>query len=157
MSLTSLLQQFDDFVRTTVRPTPHEKPIPPFPEELEHIRALIEPNLVLLCLIARSDRELPVSERSVIVRHCMELPLRHDIVLDGSDAALLRQYIQDFRPSSTQLDDALERLSRRSAADLSHFIAACYGVVLADDIIRHEELTELSRLAKDLEALGAKI
>jgi hypothetical protein len=157
MSLTSLLQQFDGFVRSVVRPTPHQKPMPPFPEELEHIRELVEPNLVLLCLIARSDRDLPVSERSVIVRHCLELPLRHDIVLDRSDATLLRDYIDEFRPSSTQLDDALHRLARRSAADLSHFLSAAYGVVLADDIIRQEELNELARLQKDLEALGARI
>jgi hypothetical protein len=157
MSLGSLFKDVEEFFRDAVQPTPHEKPIPPFPPELEHIRLLIEPNLVLLCLIARADRELPISERGVIVRHCLEVPLRHDVILDRSDATLLRTYIEEFRPSSTQLDDALHHLAKRSATDLSHFIAACYGVILADDVIRTEELAKLSELSKELESLGAKI
>lgn len=157
MSLRTLVQRFEDFVRGVVRPTPHTTPIPPFPKELEHIRAVVEPNLILLCLIARADRELPETERGVIVRHCLEVPLRRDIVLDHSDAALLRQFVQEFRPSSTQLDDALQRMAQRDASDLSHFIAAAHGVILADDVVRREELEELARIAKELETLGAKI
>jgi hypothetical protein len=157
MSLPTLVLRFENLVRGIVQPTPHLKPIPPFPVELEHVRHLIEPNLVLLCLIARADRDLPETERSTIVRHCLELPMRHDIVLDRSDAALLRDYIEEFRPSSTQLDEALHIMAKRDAADLSHFISAAYAVVLADDVIHGEELAELSRMATELEKLGAKI
>jgi hypothetical protein len=154
MTLASLVKRFGDFVRSFHRPASPSNQDKAFPEALSHMQARLEHHLVPLMLVANSDRNLSDVERATIMRHCREIAWREGMMLNPFDTILLTEYLDGSKPGIVQLDSALRRLVDCEPAELVALLQAVHRVILADDIVRAEELNALSEITERLEALG---
>lgn len=154
MSLGILVGRFGEFVREHHEPPEALKPEPPFPPHLNELRDRVGLHLIPLVLIARSDRAFLPAERTVIVTHCLKVADGAGIAMDGSEAALLDAYIDDFYPTIAQLEPALHRLSRADHAEIAALLETTHELLLADADMNASKREILAELRDDLSALA---
>lgn len=154
MSLGLLVGRFGSFVRETHIPQAEAAAIPPFPDQLNHLREAVGHHLIPLVLIARADGEFEQRERDVIVTHCVTFARRCGLELDGGGTIEFVEYIESYRPSLMQLDPALTRLEHGSRDEMAALVAAARAVIEADGVIRPEETRFLEQLDEELGQLG---
>lgn len=155
MSFELVIDRFGTFVRRFYS-SGTAGPEVPFPFQLEPVRATIEHHLVPLVLVGRSDHELLRAERDVIVDHCRARLRRQDKVLSASEIAALEGYIDRFAPNLPQLDDALRKIEANGQDELTDLLMALDRVILADDVVRSEEQSQLAEIKKLLDQLRTK-
>ena len=155
MSFELVIDRFGTFVRRFYSAST-AGPEVPFPFQLESVRAAIEHHLVPLVLVGRSDHELLKAERDVIVGHCRARLRRQDKVLSASEISALEDYIDRFAPNVAQLDAALRKIEAGGQDELTDLLMALDRVILADDVVRSEEQSQLAEIKKLLDQLRAK-
>jgi hypothetical protein len=150
MAYGVLVEKFGDFVRERHEPMASAAPAPPFPDALQAEREIISHHLIVLSLLARADGDFADSEQRVIVEHCLSLLEQIGVKPSASDHATLENYVAVFRPSLIQLDSALRRLEKDSAASVAALLCAARKVVDADGRAAPEEIKLLDDLRAEL-------
>jgi len=152
MTYGVLVGRFGAFVREQ-HDTAASAPAPaPFPDALQAEREVIAHHLIPLALMARADGDYTVSERRVIVEHCMSLLERVGVKPSAADRDTLENYVAGFRPSLMQLDPALKRLEHESAESLSALLSAAKNLMEADGKLDPAEAKLLDELRVQLAA-----
>ena len=156
MSFGSVINRFGALVRGLYSPSALAGPEAPFPFQLEAVRGAIEHHLALLIMLARADHELARAERDVIADHCRAIIRRRDKVLSASEISVMEDFIEHFAPNATQLDAALRKFEAEGPDEFANLLAAADRVILADDIVREEERTQLAEIKKLFDQLHSK-
>jgi hypothetical protein len=156
MSFGSAISRFGAFVRGLYSPSSAAGPDVPFPFQLDSVRAVIEHHLAPLIMVGRSDHELLRAERDVIADHCRALLRRRDKVLSASEISVLEDFIDHFSPNPSQLDAALRKFEAEDRDEFTNLLAAADRVILADDVVREEERSQLAEIKKLFDELQSK-
>jgi hypothetical protein len=154
MSLGVLVERFGAFVAESApAATPWSYPEEPFPNDLVRVREAIGHHLIPLLLLASIDGECIMAERQIILRYCLDRARAAGLGLSFDEKAALSDYVNEFRPSLSQLGAAVKKLHHDSKPSLTELIVAAQAVVDADGVRRAREVKFLEDLSRDLAGL----
>jgi hypothetical protein len=156
MSFGSVINRFGAFARGLYSPSALAGPEAPFPFQLESVRGVIEHHLALLITVGRADHELLKAERDVIVDHCRTILRRRDKLLSASEISVMEDFIEHFSPNASQLDAALRKFEAEGPDEFANLLAAADRVILADDVVREDERSQLAEIKKQFDQLHSK-
>ena len=151
-ALPSLVERLTIFLRGQ----PHlalTNPIAAAPDDLAHVLEALGHHITVLTLVARSDDNILAKERQVIFRYCLQRAAKLGHPLSEGEKEALRQYLDDFYPPLSLLENALEQLKFDTKTDLEGLLEAAHDVIAADHIFRVDEVSILISLRHDLAAL----
>ncbi len=148
-----LVDTFGNFVREIHVPIEAIEAQVGFPEDLHDFRDAVGHHLILLLLLARTDRDFAQCEEETIITHCVAFARLRGVACNEARTAAFREYATSFRPSLMQLDPALARLSKCDHGEFEALVDAAHALVAADGVSRPEEVKFLSRLKSDLSEL----
>jgi tellurite resistance protein len=150
MTYGILVGRFGDLVRKRHEGMPDAVASSPFPDALQAEREIISHHLIVLSLLARADGDFAGVEQRVIVEHCLSLLERIGVKPSASDRGTLENYVAVFRPSLMQLDPAMRRLEKDSAAAIASLLCAARKVIDADGRVTPQETKLLDELRAEL-------
>jgi len=153
MSFGLLVGRFGSFLREQPPDQVDWGPETPFPDQLDRLREHFGHHIVLLMLLSRSDGEVVLKEREVILHHCLDQARKAGLPPTASEAAELGDYLRDLRPVMAQFEPAIERLEDGSKDELLAVVAAAIALVDADGTRRPREIEFLTELKRELHAL----
>ena len=156
MSVESVISRFGTLVRSLYSPSGVAGPEVPFPFQLESVRDAFEHHLAPLIMVGRADHVLLRAERDVIVDHCRAVLRRRDKLLSASEISALEDFIDHFSPDVSQLEAALRKFEAAGQDEFTNLLAAAERVILADDVVREEERSQLAEIKKQFEQLQSK-
>jgi anti-anti-sigma factor len=101
-------------------------------------------------LVARSDNNVAVEEREVILLYCIERARKLGCEMTPEEETALADYLRTFRPSLTQILSAVDHVKHEPRAEIIHLIEGARDVVGADGTVRLQEALYLNSLRHDL-------
>src|SRR5215470_7610198 len=153
MSLGLLVDRFGVFVADKAKHDAISHPEEAFPNTLIRVRDAFGHHLIPLLLLASADGECAMSERTVILRYCLDRARSTGMGLSFDEKVALSDYVNEFRPSRAQLTPAVKRLHSDTKTSMAELISAAQAVVDADGVRRALEVKFLEDLSRDLAAL----
>jgi hypothetical protein len=149
----TLVERLGAFLRNHPSYLEPTVPVAATPDDLAHVLDELGHHVTVLTLVARSDDNIAAIEREVIFRYCVQRAAKIGHPLTEPEQEALREYLSDFYPPLSLLEDALERLKFDSKADLEKLLEAAHEVIAADHVFRVDEVAFLLSLRHDLAAL----
>ena len=153
MSFGVLVERFGAFLAESAPAAEWNHPEEPFPNNLVRVREAFDHHLIPLLLLASIDGECVMAERQTILRYCLDRARSTGLGLNFDEKAALSDYVNEFRPSMSQLTPAVKRLHHDTRANMADLIVAAQAVVDADGVRRAREVKFLEDLSRDLAAL----